>query len=52
MALCPLHMGFDAGYFGLERFYPSVQFLDRHRIEVLFGKLDQRVAWLAWKEVV
>lgn len=52
MGLRPLHMGFNALYFGLERLYACLQFLDRHGIEVLFGKLDQRVARLAWEEVV
>ena len=52
MAFCPLHMGFDPGYFGFESFDACLQFLDRHWIEVLFGKLDERIARLAWKEVV
>ena len=45
-------MGFHAGYFGLERFYACLKFLDRHGIEILFGKLNQRVARLAWEEVI
>jgi hypothetical protein len=52
MALCALHMGFDPGYLGLERFYACLKFLDRHGIEILFGKLNQGVARLAWEEVI
>jgi len=51
VCLGALHMGFDAGDLNFERLDARVEFLDRHRVEVLPGKLDERVAGLAWKEV-
>jgi hypothetical protein len=45
-------MGFDAGDLGLQRRDALLQFLDRHRIEILLAKLDERIARLAREEVV
>ncbi len=48
----PLHVAFDAGDFNFERLDPLVQFLDRHRIEVLLCKRDEGIIGLAWEKVV
>ena len=52
MTLGPLHMGFDPRYLNLERADARLELLDRHRIEILLGELDERVARLAWEEFV
>ena len=51
MRLGALHMCFDPSDLGLQRFDASLQLLDRHGIEILFCKLDQRVAGLARKKI-
>lgn len=48
----PLHVVLDAGDFNFQRFDPRIQFLDRHRIEVLLRKRDERIIGLAWEKVV
>ena len=48
----PLHVVFDPGNFNFHRLDPRIQFLDRHRIEVLFRKRDERIIGLAWEKVV
>ncbi len=45
-------MGFYASNLRLQAFDPGVKLLDRHRVEILLPKLDQRVAGLARKQVV
>ena len=52
MGLHALDMGFDARNLCLEGGDAGVKFLHRNGIEILFCKLHQRVAWLAWEEVV
>ncbi len=52
MSLRALHMGFDARNLGLQRLNAFDQLGDRHRIEILARKLDQRIAWLAWEEIL
>lgn len=52
MALDALHVRFDPGDFRLECLDAAYEFLDRHGIEVLLCKLDERVAGLARKEIV
>lgn len=52
MSLRLLHVIFDACDLGLQCFDPHLQFVDRHRIEVLLCKLDQGIAGLAWEEVI
>ena len=52
MRLRPLHVGFDAGDLGLQGLDPRLQLLDRHGVEVLLAKLDQRIAGLAREEVI
>lgn len=52
MGLRPVHVRFDACDLGLEGFDAGLQLLDRHGVEVLLCKLDQRVAWLAREQVV
>lgn len=52
MGLGALHVGFDAGDLGLEAFDPRLQLLDRHGVEVLLCKSDERVVGLAWEKVV
>ena len=51
MGLRAGHVILDAQDFRLQRLDAGLQFLDRHRVEVLLGKLDQRIAGLAWEEV-
>lgn len=50
--LRPLHMRIDSGDLRLQRLDPRLQLLDRHWIEVLFLQLLERIARLAWEEVV
>ena len=45
-----LHVRFDARDLGLQGLDPRLQLLDRHRVEVLPGKRDQRIFGLAWEE--
>ena len=42
----------DALDLGFQRLDSGLQLLDRHRVEVLPGKFDQRIAGLAWEQVV
>ena len=51
MDLGPLHMGFDPGDLGLQSLDSGVQLLDRNRVEILLGKLDQWIAGFAREEV-
>ena len=46
-----LHVVFDSRNLRPERLDSLVQFLDRHRVQVLLCQFNQRVAGLAWKEV-
>jgi len=48
----PRNMCFDSGDLGFQRFDAGVKFLDRERVEVLLGKLGQRIAGLGWKKIV
>jgi NADPH:quinone reductase len=52
MRLGAVHMRFDAADLGLEAFDACLELFDRHRVEVLLAKLDQRVAGLAGEQVV
>ena len=45
-------MGFNAGDLRLQGFDPRLKLLDRHGVEVLLAKLDERIAGLAWEKVV
>jgi len=45
-------MSFHPGDLNLEAFDPGLKLLDRHWIQVLLAKLNQRVAGLARKEFV
>lgn len=51
MVLRTLHMRLDAGNLGLQRFNPRFQLLDRHGVEVLLRKRDERVVGLAREKV-
>ena len=51
MDFCAVHVGFHASDLDPERFDSVLQFLDRHRVEILLGELDQRIAGLAREEV-
>ena len=51
MSLRLVHVRFNAGDLCLQGFDTCVELLDRHGVEVLSGKFDQRVAGLAWEEV-
>ena len=51
MRLSALHMRFDTSDLGFQRLNAGLQLLNRHGIEILFRKLDQRVAGLAWKKI-
>ena len=51
MRLGALHVRLDAPNLRLQRLDPRVKLVDRHWVEVLPGKLDQRVARLAWEEL-
>ncbi len=46
-----LHVDFDTRNFGLEGLDPRLELLDRQRVEILPGKLDQRVARLGGEEL-
>jgi len=50
MRLGTLHVCFDAGDLRLQGLDPCLQLLDRHRVEVLPRKRDQRIFGLAWEE--
>ena len=52
MNLGALHVRFDAGDLGFERFDPLLQLRDRQRVEVLLGQRDQRIVGFARKEFV
>ena len=45
-------MRFNPGDLGLQGLNPLLQLVDRHRFEVLLGKIHQRIARLAREEVV
>ena len=51
MSLGALHVRLDAVDLGLEGLDPLLQFLDRHRVEVLPAERDERVVGLAREEV-
>ena len=51
MRLCAGDVSLDAKDFNLQRFDASMELLDRHRVEVLLRKLDERVAGFAWEKV-
>jgi len=50
--LDPPHVRFDARDLGFEGFDPRMELVDRHRIEVLLRKGDERVVGLAREEFV
>ena len=52
MVLRSLDVGLDPFDLNLQRLDSCVKLLNRHRIEVLFGKFDQWVAGLAREKVV
>lgn len=52
MGLGAAHVRLDARDLGPERGDPRVELVDRHRIEVLLGKLDQRIARFAREKFV
>ena len=52
MVLRTLHVAFDAVDFNFEGFNPRLELLDRHRVEVLLRKRDQRIVGLAREEFV
>ena len=52
MRLDALDVSFDARDLGLQGLDPLLKLLDRHRVEVLPGELDQRVAGLAREEIL
>ena len=52
MVLRPFHVVFHASDFNLQRFDPRLELFDRHWVEILLGKSDQRVVGLARKEFV
>ena len=47
-----LHMGFDPGNFGPQRFDPSRQLILRERAKILLEEQGQRILRLAGKEVI
>ena len=47
-----IHVRFDAGDLRLQDFDPLLEFLDRHRVEVLPAERDERVVGLAREEIV
>jgi hypothetical protein len=47
-----VHVRFDPRDLGLERLDSGLQLLDRHGVEILLCKLNQRVAWLARKKIL
>ena len=51
MVLRTLHMRFDAVDLRFQRLDPRPQLLDRHRVEVLLCKGDERIVRFAWEEV-
>ena len=51
MVLRSAHVVLDPPDFNLECFDACLELLDRHGVEVLLGKLHQRVARLAWEKV-
>ena len=52
MGLDAMHVRLYARDLGLQGLNPLLQLLDRYRVEILLGKLDQRIARLAWEEVI
>src|SRR4051812_46826498 len=52
MGLDPVHMGFDARDFSLQKRDPLRQLVDRYRIEILLGERDQRIVRFAREEVL
>lgn len=51
MILRTLHMRFDAVDLSFQRLDPRVQLLDRHGVEILLCKGDERIVGLAREEV-
>ena len=51
MVLRLLHVVLDPLDFNFQRLDPRFQLLDRHRVEVLLRKGDERIVGLAWEEV-
>ena len=51
MILHTLYMGFDAVDLSFQRLYPRQQLLDRHGVEVLLCKSDERIVGLAREKV-
>lgn len=51
MRLSALHVRFDAGDLCLKGFDALLELLDRHGVEVLAAKLNERVAGLAREEI-
>ena len=52
MGLDTLDVRLDARNLDLQGFDTLLELLDRHRVEILSGQLDQRVTRLAREEVV
>lgn len=52
VGLGTMHMRFDTSDLDLERLDPGLQLLDRHGVEVLLCKGDERVVGLAWEQLV
>ncbi len=51
MILRTLHMRFDAVDLSFQRLYPRLQLLDRHGVEVLLCKGNERIVGLAREKV-
>ena len=52
MRLGALHVRFDPGDLGIQRFDPLLEFIDGQRIEILFRQGDERIIRFTWKEFV
>jgi putative PIG3 family NAD(P)H quinone oxidoreductase len=52
MTLGALHVRFDTGDLGLERFNPRLELFDGDGVQVLLCKSDERIVRLAWEEFV
>ena len=52
MLLRVLDVGFHAGNLGMEGRDAGVKLVQRHGVEILFGKGDQRVVRLAREQIV
>ena len=52
MVLRPFHVVLDPRDFNVQRLDPGLELLDRHRVEILLGKGDQRVVGLAREKLV